>query len=149
MTDWMDELYKMHQEDKGKQNSKKVDPLDLSVLSKNRIELAAATLRSVNAMAVMRRVQSALLGGKGAIDTFDNESDYDRVIILCWQGVLSAARKPDPGEPFWYISAGACGKKLYVNGKEVTPITPEAFKKAIVQAAKKPGKSNNGENSKQ
>ena len=141
---WMDELYQMHEEDKTKQEAqKKVVPLDLSILSQNRIELAAATLRSVNAHAVMRRLQSALLGGKGVIDTFDSKDDYDRIITLIWQGTFSTARKPDPhaSEEYWYISVGAKGKRLYVNDKEVAPITPEALKAALVKAAKSPGRA--------
>lgn len=141
---WMDELYRMHEEDKSKQETKKkVAPLDLSILSQNRIELAAATLRSVNAHAVMRRLQSALLGGKGVVDTFDSKGDYDRIITLAWQGTFSTARKPDPqtSEEYWYISVGAKGKRLYVNDKEVTPITPEAFKAALVKASKNPGRT--------
>lgn len=150
MADWLDELYKMHEEDKGKQPPRKAEPLDLSILSKNRVELAAATLRSVNALAVMRRVQSALLGGKGIIETLDTGDDYDQVIILSWQGTISTAQKPNPEtfETYWYISVGARGKKLYVNGKEVKPITPEALRAAIVKAAKNPGKAKYNDNSK-
>lgn len=144
MTDtWLDELYQMHNEDKAKQQSlQKNDPLDLSILSKNRVELAAAVMRSVNAHNLMRRLQSALLGGKGIIDVFDSKDDYDRVITLVWQGPISNARKPDPEDPteYQYISVSARGKKLYVNDQEVTSLTPEALKKALVEAAKKPGK---------
>jgi len=144
MTDnWLDELYRMHNEDKTKQqSSKKTAPLDMSVLSKNRVELAAAVMRTVNAHTLMRRLQSALLGGKGIIDVFDSKDDYDRIITLVWQGPISNARKPNPEDPteYQYISVGARGKKLYVNDQEVTSLTPEALKIALVEAAKNPGK---------
>ncbi len=148
---WLDELYQMHNEDKAKQQaSEKTDPLDLSVLSKNRVELAAAVLRSVNALNLVRRLQSALLGGKGIIDTSDSRDDYDRVITLVWQGPISNARKPNPEDPteYQYISIGVRGKKLYVNDQEVTSLTPEALKSALVKAAKKPGKIKRSDKSK-
>jgi len=145
MTDnWLDELYQMHDEDKAKQQtSEKIDPLNLNVLSKNRVELAAAVLRNVNAHNLIRRLQSALLGGKGIIDISDNQDDYDRVITLAWQGPISNARKPNLEGPtkYQYIAIGARGEKLYVNDQEVTPLTPEALKSALVKAAKKPSKT--------
>ncbi|MBE7550400.1 MAG: hypothetical protein HS126_04890 [Anaerolineales bacterium] len=152
MTDtWLDELYQMHNEDKAKQQTlQKSDPLDLSVLSKNRVELAAAVMRSVNAHNLIRRLQSALLGGKGIIYIFDSKDDYDRVISLVWQGPISNARKPNPEDPteYQYISVGARGKRLYVNDQEVSSLTPEALKKALVEAAKKPGKIKRGNQTK-
>lgn len=140
---WLDELYRMHDQDKTKQQTlQKSDPLDLSVLSKNRVEVAAAVMRSVNAHNLMRRLQSALLGGKGIIDVFDSKDDYDRIITLAWQGPISDARKPNPEDPieYQYISVGARGNKLYVNGQEVASLTPEALKRALLEAAKKPGR---------
>ena len=93
-------------------------------------------------LSLARRLQSALLGGKGIIDIFDSQDDYDRIITLVWQGPISNARKPNPEDPaeYQYISVGARGKRLFVNDKEVTSLTPEALKIALVEAAKKPGK---------
>lgn len=143
MTDtWLDELYRMHNEDKAKQQALQKNVADLNVLPENRAELAAAVMRSVNAHNLMRRLQSALLGGKGIIDIFDSKDDYDRIITLVWQGPISNARKPDPEDPteYQYISVGARGKRLFVNDQEVASLTPEALKIALVEAAKKPGK---------
>jgi hypothetical protein len=57
-----------------------------------------------------------------------------------WQGPVSNARTPDPDDPedYKYIMVGACGKTLYVNGKKLKSITPEALQKALVVAAKDP-----------
>lgn len=140
---WLDELYRMHNEDKAKQQAlEKPAPLDLSVLPENQAELAAAVMRSVNAHNLMRRLQSALLGGKGIVNIFDSKDDYDRMITLAWQGPISKARKPNPEDPsdYHYISVGARGKRLFVNDQEVTALTPEALKAALVEAAKNPGK---------
>lgn len=147
---WMDELYQMHNEDKAKQevSKKNVAPLDLSILSKNRTEMAAAAMRSVNALAVVRRLQSALLGGKGIIDTFDGQEDYDQTITLAWQGTFSTARKPEGMGHYWCVLVGARGKKIFVNHNEVTPLTPENFKAALVEAAKTPIKVKPNKNSK-
>lgn len=91
----------------------------------------------------MRRLQSALLGGKGIIDVFDSKDDYDRIITLVWQGPISNARNPNPEAPtkYQYISVGARGKKLDVNDQKVTSLTPEALKIALVEAAKPPSKA--------
>jgi hypothetical protein len=62
---------------------------------------------------------------------------------LAWQGPISEARKPDPKstEAYQYILIGVREGKLYVNDKEVAVATPETLKQALVEAAKKPGRS--------
>ena len=66
--------------------------------------------------------------------------DYDRAIALLWQGPISDARLPRPDDPdeVYGIVIGAKGDKLYVNGRQVSPVTPEGLKPALVWAAKTP-----------
>lgn len=141
---WLDELQQIRDEDavQQKQAEKLPTPkIDLSVLSSHRDKSAADLLKHCNAHNLLRRVQHALLAGKGVIDLVDQSGQYDRAMTLMWQGPVSAARRPDPEDPeeYHYIVVGVRAGKLYVNSHEVTPMTPEALKTALVKAAKKPG----------
>jgi len=120
-----------------------VEQLDLNVLPSQREKQAADLIRQADVHNLLRQVQKALLGGKGIIDFIEHESDYERVITLVWQGPISAAHNPDPEDPeaYQYILVGVRQGKLYVNGKEVSPVVPEALKVALVKAAKKPGRT--------
>jgi hypothetical protein len=138
-TDWLDELLSLREQDKAKQVAKtKSGDIDLSVL--DRQKQAAITMEKCEAHKLLRRVNGVLLGGKGAIDIFDRSNEYDRAIALAWQGPISAARRPnlnDSGD-FQYILIGAGGNKLFVNGRQVKQVSPEALKSALVWAAKNP-----------
>lgn len=137
MTDWLDELQKLRRADQKKRLRKQTgDTLDLSVLQPQ----AADLLRQCDAHKFLRRVQDVLLGGKGELDFFEQAGKYDRVISLVWQGPVSQARKPNPEDPasYRYIFVGARGGKVYVNGKPLPAITPEALKSALVEGSKKP-----------
>jgi hypothetical protein len=136
-TDWLDELDQIRREDEARQKEKRLD-IDTSVLGSQ--EKAVSALRVSEAHKLLRRVQSVLLSGKGTIDIFDSPKQYDRAIALVWQGPVSDARTPNPDDPedYRYIMVGACGKTLYVNGKKLNSITPEALQQALVEAAKKP-----------
>jgi hypothetical protein len=148
MTDWLDELYQLHEQDKAKRQEEMAQ-LDLSILGKHR-PTSTGILRHSNALNLLRRVQKALLNGKGVIEVFDQKSDYDHALTLVWQGPISAARKPNPNdlEPYQYILVGVKDARLYVNGKEVNPPHPENLKAALVEAAKNPAKSKPNKNSK-
>ena len=137
---WLDELYKLHEADKAKHHDV-VSKLDLSVLSSKR-KSGTATLRQSEALNLLRRVQKALLGGKGVLDTFVNQNHYDKGICLMWQGPVSAARNPNPADPedYHYILIGARDGKLYVNSQPLEFVTPDALKAALLKAAKSPGK---------
>jgi hypothetical protein len=136
-SDWLDELDQIRRTDETQQKEKQLD-IDLSVLG-NR-EKAVSALRISEAHKLLRRVQSVLLSGKGTIDIFDSTKQYERAIALVWQGSVSNARTPDPDDPedYKYIMVGASGTTLYVNGKKLDSITPEALQKALVWAAKNP-----------
>lgn len=146
MTNWLDELYQLHEEDKAKQQEKN---LDLSVLEKDR-PTSTGILRHSNALNLLRRVQKALLNGKGIIEVLDHNNEYDHALTLIWQGPISAARKPDPDGPeeHKFILIGAKDARLYVNGKEVMPPHPENLKASLVEAAKNPGKAKPNKGSK-
>jgi hypothetical protein len=139
---WLDELHQLHEQDKTRHEAA-VEQLDLSVLPSQRVKEAADLLRQVDALNLLRQVQKALLNGKGVLDIFEQTKRYERAISLAWQGPISAARKPDPKNPeaYQYILIGVRQGKLYVNDKEVTPVTSEALKRALVEASKKPGRS--------
>lgn len=139
---WLDELHQLHKQDKAKHKAA-VEQLDLSVLPSQRNKEAADLLRQVDALNLLRQVQKVLLNSKGVLDIFEQTQRYERAISLAWQGSISAARKPDPKNPeaYQYILIGVRRGKLYVNDKEVAPVTPEALKIALLEAAKKPGRS--------
>jgi hypothetical protein len=137
VTDWLDELNELREADKARREAEtKAQPQDPAVL---RREQAALTLRKCEAHKLLRRVQGVLLAGKGLID-IEHTGDYDRAIALLWQGPISDARLPRPDDPdeVYGIVIGAKGDKLYVNGRQVSPVTPEGLKPALVWAAKTP-----------
>ena len=139
---WLDEIRQLHDQDKASRQAA-VEPLDLSVLPSPPGKQAADLLRQADALNLLRQVQKALLNGKGVLDVFEQTKRYERAVSLAWQGPISAARKPDPKNPveYQYILIGVGEGKLYVNDKEVNPVTPDALKVALVEAAKKPGRS--------
>lgn len=139
MTDWLDELYQLREADKQNQTAPESQTeLDLSLLQ--RPKEAADLLRQCDAHKLLRRVQRALLDGKGIIDFFEQAGTYDRIISLIWQGPISNARTPNPEdpEPYQYIFVGVRNGKVYVNGKPLPTAIPEALKEALVEASKNP-----------
>lgn len=139
-TSWLDEIYQLRETDKQKrQEETKAENLDLSLLKR---PTAADLLQRCEAHKLLRRVQQALLDGKGLIDIFEHDSKYERLISLVWQGPISEARVPNPQDPedYRYITVGAREGKVYVNGKELASITPEGLKEALVAACKNPGR---------
>jgi len=105
--DWLEELQQLREQDKASRQAV-VEQLDLNVLLSQREKQAADLIRQADAHNLLRRVQKALLGGKGIIDFLEHESDYERAITLIWQGPISAARNPDPEDPeaYQYILIG-------------------------------------------
>jgi len=99
---WLDELYNLREEDKARRQTEP-EPLDLSVLTAQREKQAADVLRQADAHNLLRRVQRALLDGKGIIDIFEHKSNYERLITLVWQGSVSMARNPNP-EDQWSLA---------------------------------------------
>jgi hypothetical protein len=91
-------------------------------------------------------VQKVLLGGQGTLDILADVSDYERVVTLVWQGPISAARRPNPEDPqeISYILVGVRQGKLWVNGKKLSPGTPETLKKALIEACENPGRAQRG-----
>ncbi len=138
----MDELYELHEQDKIKQKQRQ--QLDPKVLANQQEEMAAAIMRQVGALKLLRRVQAALLDGQGIIEVFEKKDDFDRLISLVWQGPISKARRPDPNSSaaYSYIFIGVRRGKLYVNNEQLPSLTPEALKAALVAAAKNPGWAN-------
>jgi hypothetical protein len=136
---WLDALGEIRQQDKTQREKQaKADDLDLSVIGKQ--NQATRLLSICDAHKLLRRVQTILLGGKGMIEVFDRSSDYEQAIALVWQGSVSQARIPNPQdpEPYQYIMVGATSRKVYVNGRALEFVTPEALKEGLVWAAKNP-----------
>lgn len=140
-SDWLDQLNEIR-EDAAKQEEE--TRLDLSILKRG--EQSINILRVVDAHNALRRVNQVLLGSKGLIDVFDKAKQYDFTMALVWQGGIANPRRPDPDDnsDFSYILVGTKGKKLFVNGRPVSSVTPEGLKAALVQAAKKPGVQKQG-----
>jgi hypothetical protein len=135
--DWLEELQKLRAEDEARQQALE-EPADMSVIN-SQIQ-AGQALRQCDAHNLLRKVQKALLGGKGIIDIFDTTQQYDRAIALIWQGPISNARLPRPEDPddYLYILVGAKGDQVYVNHRRLKNVTPEALKAALLWASKKP-----------
>jgi hypothetical protein len=135
--DWLDELRQLRAEDEAVRQAQ-IEQLDLTLL--NRHERAVNLLRQCEAHNLLRQVNNALLNGKGLIELFSQTNGYEQAVVLMWQGPISRARWPQPKDPedYFYIMVGA-KKRLYVNGKQLEHPTPEALKKALVEASKKPG----------
>jgi hypothetical protein len=140
--DWLTQLRQLRERDKTSRQPVE-EVVDLSVLQAQRVQQAADLLRQADALNLLRQVQKALLDGKGVLDVFEQTQRYDRAISLAWQGSISEARKPDPKstEAYQYILIGVREGKLYVNDKEIAAASPEKLKNALVEAAKKPGRS--------
>lgn len=140
--DWLNQLRQLRERDKASRQPVE-EAVDLSVLLAQRVQQAADLLRQADALNLLRQVQKALLDGKGILDVFSQTQRYDRAISLAWQGPISEARKPDPKstEPYQYILIGVKEDKLYINDKEVAAASPEVLKEALLEAAKKPGRS--------
>lgn len=143
VTDWLDELNTLREADKAKQAAQ-AKPQPLEQIVQNRQEQAARTLKKCEAHKLLRRVQNVLLGGKGLID-LGQSGDYDQAMSLIWQGPISEARAPRANDPveLQSIVIGAKGNELYVNGQQVSSVTPEALKPALVWAAKNPLRRSN------
>lgn len=138
MTDWLDDLYNIRREDEERLNKHKKDASpDLSVVEQR--DQAISAMRVIEAHKILRRVNDALLNGKGIIKDIQ-DAKYDQGLALIWQGPVSQARPPRPNDAdkCRFIMVTAKGKQVFVNHTPLKNITPEEFKAALVKAAKKP-----------
>lgn len=145
--DWLDELRQLHEADKAKHQAEAESKNQQEQQKKTQRDKAIALLRQSQAHELLRQVQRTLLAGQGTLDILDGASDYERVITLVWQGPISAARRPNPGDPeeYNYVLVGVRRDMLWVNGKRVSSATPEALKAALLKACKNPGRAKQGE----
>jgi hypothetical protein len=137
---WLDQLRQLHDADKAERQSKTEVQEQAEQQEKERQDLALALLQTSRAHELLRRLQKALLDGQGTLDVYEKSDNYDRAIVLAWQGPISAARRPTPkdSEDYRYILVGAREGRLLVNGDEVSPPTPNALKAALLAASKNP-----------
>lgn len=129
MSDWLDELKQIRQAKQAQDQPAPEPPPPPDLLSQ------------CKAHDLLRQMQKALLDGEGLLNAPVSQNQYERVMTLVWQGPVYDARKPqeDDQEEMYYILVGVRKGQVYVNGKKVNPITPEALKPMLVEAAKSPG----------
>ena len=141
MTDpWLDQLRQLHEADEAEQQAQFAAQQQAEQQQKQRLAQILALLQDSHAHELLRQVQKTLLDGQGTLEVREKPSNYDRAIVLAWQGPVSAARRPDPKDPadYRYILVGVREGKLLVNGSEVSPPTPETLKAALLAASKNP-----------
>jgi hypothetical protein len=138
---WLDQLRRLHDEDKAKHEAKKPKKPEKSPGSR-----ANEILRKSQAHQSLRDMQKFLLNGGGTLDIFDRGGDYDRGVTLAWQGSISEARKPDINdpEPYNYILVGVRNNTLWVNGKRLADTKPATLKAALLEAGKNPEQEERG-----
>jgi hypothetical protein len=142
--EWLDQLRQLHEADRAKRETKaKAADKQKERAKRNQ---AANLLRRSQAHELMRQVQKVLLDGQGTLDILDGASHYERVITLVWQGPISAAQRPNPGDPeeINYILVVVRQGKLWVNGQELSTGTPEALRTALLKACQNPGRTQRG-----
>ena len=130
MTDWLDELRQIRTSKQAADQPQTPPP-----------PTADDLLKQCKALDLLRQVQKALLNGGGVLNPPMNPSKYEQVMSLVCQGEVYAARKPEENttEDMFYILVGVKKGQVYVNGQKIDPISPEALKAALVEAAKSPG----------
>jgi hypothetical protein len=130
---WLQQIRQLYEADKLRLEAEQVRE------QRTQPEAAAKLLSQTQAHLLMRQVQRALLNGGGRLEIVEHPEDYDRAIVLMWQGPISAARGPDrAGEDYSYILVAVRQNKVWVNGQAISAATPEALKVALVRACKKP-----------
>jgi len=132
--DWLGQIRQLHEDDKLKLQREQEQKQ-----AQSRQEAATELLRQCKAHELLRQAQRALLNGAGVLNVFEQTEEYDQTLILMWQGNLSAARKPDNvNEDYNYILIGVRRNKVWVNGKAISEVTPEALKVGLLEACKTP-----------
>jgi hypothetical protein len=134
MTDWLDDL-RQFREEKLEASLPKITAYQPPPLT------ADDLFRQCRALELLRQVQKALLGGEGLLNVPIQQKQYEKVFTLVWQGPIYAARKPEENtdDDMYFILVGVKKNQVYVNGKKLAEITPEALKVMLVEAAKSPG----------
>lgn len=132
---WAAQLRQLHDADKAKRQAETAQQLRTQGRQQAEVEL----MRQSKAHALLRQVQKAYLDGEGVIKVFENVEGCSVVLVLMWQGPISAARVPDRlEEPYSYISVGVKDGRLWVNGKALSKATAEGLRVALLQACKEP-----------
>lgn len=90
---WLEQIKQLHEQDKIRRQGERKP----AAQSQSRRERAADLMRQSKALELLRQVQKALLNGAGVIRVFEEPKEYDRAMVLMWQGPISAARKPTEG----------------------------------------------------
>ncbi|MCG3210534.1 MAG: hypothetical protein FOGNACKC_04165 [Anaerolineae bacterium] len=136
MTDkWLQQLEALYEADKAREQAKQAQARQ----QEQQADAAAELLTRVRAHELLRLVQKHLLSGEGSLGIYEKSREYDRAVVLAWQGPISDARRPNPKDPddYHYIAVGARDGQLLVNGQSVAA-TPDALKAALLQAAETP-----------
>lgn len=138
MTDWLQQLDELYEADKAREQASAQPTAEQQQAQK--YEQAVELLRQVRAHELLRLVQKHLLNGAGSLGVYDKSREYDRAVVLAWQGPISNARRPNPKDPedYNYIAVGVRDGELAVNSEPVSAPTTDALKTALVAAAKNP-----------
>lgn len=137
MTDnWLQQLEALYEADKAREQAK-IEQAQQQ--EQHQADAATELLTQVRAHELLRLVQKHLLNGAGALGIYEKSRDYERAVVLAWQGPISSARRPNPKDPddYFYIAVGVRAGQLLVNGQPVEA-TPNALKKTLLAAAQNP-----------
>ncbi len=133
--DWEKQLRSLYETDKSIEQAK----LTQQQQEQQKFEQAIELLQKVKAHELLRKTQELLLNGAGALVIYEKSVEYDRAIVLAWQGSVSNAQRPNPQSPegYSYIAVGVRNGQLLVNNQPV-PATSDALRTALLEAAKNP-----------
>ncbi len=120
---WQKKLLQLKQEIKSGDGSEKEEPDNL----------AQSILQDISALRLLREMNQVLFDGKARIETFHNQNGYHTIIALLWEGSIRAPKfaslkTKTPNKIF----IGIKNEKVYVNGKEVKPVTIENLQESIL-----------------
>ena len=129
---WLAQLRQIHETDKAQRQAPEHDATDEAQPT------AEQYLRQCRAHELLRQVQKTLLDGGGSLQIYQDVGGYEQVIILMWEGPISAAAKPariDEVEASIIVGANAQG--IFVNDEPLSDISPEGLRERLLNTARK------------
>jgi hypothetical protein len=94
-------------------------------------------LADISALRLLREMNRVLFEGKTRIESIRNKGKYQYLIALLWDGSIRAPKfSTEKSEWTRSIFVGIAGGKVYVNGKEVKPVSVENLQRALLVQAR-------------
>jgi len=125
---WKEELLKVRQEAQtapSSDDSRSIDRTDQQLLA------------DIAALRLLREMNQVLFRGRARIESVRNKDKYRYIIALLWDDSIRSPRFPTlKSEKMNSIFVGVAGGKVYVNGKEVKPITTENLQASLLAQAR-------------